>query len=426
MNIEVIHELFLKSDGVSIDSRSITGNQLFFAIKGEKFNANDYIPNVLENGALKIITDDKNAHQIFPNESILVENVIVALQQLANYHRKYFKVKVLALTGSNGKTTTKELLYSCLSQKYECIATIGNLNNHLGVPLTLLRITADTEIAIVEMGANHVGEIRELCQIAEPDMGLITNIGKAHLEGFGGFEGVIKGKSEMYNYLYENDHLIFADESDPLLISLLPKKCNHVVYDKRKLHILDFNPTLRFEYRHHECQTQLTGKYNQANIMTAIAVSEYFDLEWSEIDRGIASYVPENKRSQIVNYQNSKIILDAYNANPTSMRLSIENALELSHGNLGLILGDMLELGSDSDIEHQSVCEFLDTQENVGAVFIGTQFSELRNQHKGYFFDNVQDFVTQKELVHQIFSYPYILIKGSRGIKLEQILDHLA
>src|SRR6478609_847184 len=349
MDIKYIHSLFLKCNSVSIDTRKIEKNSFFVAIKGDNFDANTFTKEALEKGASFVIIDNKEYY--IDERTVLVENSLVALQDLAKFHRNYLKLPIIALTGSNGKTTTKELINVVLSKKFVTKATVGNLNNHIGVPLTLLSFNEQTEIGIVEMGANHKKEIEFLCDIAQPDYGYITNFGKAHLEGFGGVEGVIKGKSEMYHYLSNNDKLAFVNLEDHIQVEktktmrLYSFGINKNTADINITHI-EANPFVSVSCFQNTVSTHLIGLYNANNINAAIAIGTYFGVEKSDIKQALESYVPENNRSQLISKDTNEIILDAYNANPSSMKVAIENFILLDKKNKIVFLGDMFELGA--------------------------------------------------------------------------------
>ena len=359
---------------------------------------------------------------------ILVNNSLETLQNLASFHRQALGLPIIALTGSNGKTTTKELIHAVLSKKYQTIATIGNLNNHIGVPLTLLRLKKETDIGIIEMGANHQKEIEFLSNIVQPDFGYITNFGKAHLEGFGGLEGVIKGKSELYNYLSANNKLIFANLDDPLqkektqAVSRFTFSANgnsDVVIQSSSA-----NPMVKITYNNTEIQSNLIGIYNTTNIAAAITVGKYFNITDEDIKQAIENYFPTNNRSQLLEQNGNHIILDAYNANPSSMKVAIENFVQLNHPNKTLFLGDMFELGDSSMSEHKNIVELLSEQNNLTCYFVGNYFYKNRIIRDNFFF-----FQSFDELLSKInltnLKDNYILIKGSRGMQLERVLQIL-
>lgn len=427
MEIKYIHDLFLKCNSVSIDTRKIEDNSMFFAIKGERFDANTFAEEALKKGASVVIIDNKD--YLIDERTILVENTLKALQELAKYHRKYLKLPIIALTGSNGKTTTKELINVVLSKKYNTKATIGNLNNHIGVPLTLLSFSSTTEIGIVEMGANHQKEIEFLCEIAQPDFGYITNFGKAHLEGFGGVEGVIKGKSEMYKYLSENNKYVFVNLDDAiqkektennLRITFSYIDENASVFIKNAI----ANPFVEVELDGVKIKSHLIGLYNSNNINVAITIGRYFKVSDDEIKEAIESYIPENNRSQMLLKNSNEIILDAYNANPSSMEVAIKNFLQLDKKNKIAILGDMFELGDESLAEHKHVISLLKNKKDVQTYFVGKDFyaNKLEKENLFFFptFDKFAEDLKGKKLENNT-----ILIKGSRGMALERTLELL-
>jgi len=379
MNIQEIHDLFLKCKSLSIDTRKIEKDSMFFAIKGENFDANTFAQEALERGALFVIID--NPSYLIDHRTILVQNSLETLQELAKFHRQYLKIPIIALTGSNGKTTTKELINVVLSQKYNTKATVGNLNNHIGVPLTLLSFTNETEIGIVEMGANHKKEIEFLCDIAQPDYGYITNFGKAHLEGFGGVEGVIEGKSEMYKYLMDNNKLAFINLEDPIQVekSKTIKTFTFGINNSKadvKISSIEANPFVIIGYDSFIVNSNLIGLYNANNINAAVAIGNYFKVDAKDIKAAIENYIPTNNRSQLLKKGTFQIILDAYNANPSSMAVAITNFLQLDSLNKIMILGDMFELGNESQQEHKIVVDSLCSQNESSVYLIGKSFFE--------------------------------------------------
>ncbi|MEO8932683.1 MAG: UDP-N-acetylmuramoyl-tripeptide--D-alanyl-D-alanine ligase [Xanthomarina sp.] len=424
MKIEHLHQLFLKHPSVSTDTRKIAENDLYFALKGDHFNGHAFTKQALENGASYCIIDEE-AYAI-NKQCILVTDVLKTLQDLAKFHRKYLNLPIIALTGSNGKTTTKELIHAVLSQKYKTSATIGNLNNHIGVPLTLLKMTKNTEIGIVEMGANHPKEIAFLCQIALPDYGLITNFGKAHLEGFGSMEGVIKAKSELYEHLIAHKKTIFINSNDSIqleksqgttTLSLGQNKTDDFI-----IHFKSAQPKVTLIYNNKEINSQLIGEYNFNNISVAIALGAYFKVDDLQIKAAIESYIPQNNRSQVVEKGSTKIILDAYNANPSSMTVALQNFGKLETENKIAILGDMFELGKDAKNEHLAIAELANSLNIPRIIFIGENFyNALPGTNETYkSFKEFQELFNFKTLKKSA-----LLIKGSRGMALERILNLL-
>jgi UDP-N-acetylmuramoyl-tripeptide--D-alanyl-D-alanine ligase len=427
MDIKYIHGLFLQCSSVSIDTRKIEQNSLFVAIKGERFDANTFAKEALEKGAAYVIIDNESYY--IDQRTILVEDSLIALQELAKFHRDYLKLPIIALTGSNGKTTTKELIHAVLSRKFKTKATVGNLNNHIGVPLTLLSFTSETEIGIVEMGANHKKEIEFLCELATPNYGYITNFGKAHLEGFGGVEGVIEGKSEMYKYLSANDKLTFINLEDPIQVekSKLLKSYSFGINKANadvNITSIKANPFVTIGYSDLVVQSHLIGLYNANNINAALTIGKYFGVTDSEIKDALESYIPENNRSQLVQKGSNQIILDAYNANPSSMSVAIENFLQLDNANKVMILGDMFELGDESLQEHKTIVTMLLKDENVKCYFVGSAFYESKIEKDNFWFYNTFENFSN-DLSEMKFDNSTILIKGSRGMALERTLEFI-
>ncbi|WP_199271534.1 UDP-N-acetylmuramoyl-tripeptide--D-alanyl-D-alanine ligase [Cellulophaga sp. L1A9] len=424
MKIEKLHELFLKFSTISTDTRKITKDCIFFALKGENFDGNTYAKKALESGAKYAIIDDDRFMEGDNDATILVPDVLTCLQELANFHRNFYKTKVIALTGSNGKTTTKELINSVLSTTYKTIATVGNFNNHIGVPLTLLAIKEDTEIAIIEMGANHQKEIEFLCNIAEPDFGYITNFGKAHLEGFGGFEGVIKGKSELYEYLQKDDKPIFFNADDEIQSTKLIPYINKFGFSETDskyytIQLKKVDPFVCIRFEDQEVNSNLIGTYNFINCCAAIIIGKYFTVTSEQIKLGIERYIPANNRSQILEQNSNKIILDAYNANPSSMKAALENFSKLKASKKMVFLGDMFELGSAAPEEHQNIAELTSALNFDEAFLIGENFDQTTSKLKTFkSFDELAAF-----LKTNTFENASILIKGSRGMALERMLD---
>ena len=427
MDINYIHSLFLQCSSVSIDTRKIEQNSLFVAIKGERFDANTFAKEALEKGAAYVIIDNESYY--IDQRTILVEDSLIALQELAKFHRDYLKLPIIALTGSNGKTTTKELINVVLSRKFKTTATVGNLNNHIGVPLTLLSFTSETEIGIVEMGANHKKEIEFLCELATPNYGYITNFGKAHLEGFGGVEGVIEGKSEMYKYLSANDKLAFINLEDPIQVER-SKSLKSYSFGINKTNAdvnitsIKANPFVTIGYSDLVVQSHLIGLYNANNINAALTIGKYFGVTDSEIKDALESYIPENNRSQLVKKGSNQIILDAYNANPSSMSVAIENFLQLDNTNKIMILGDMFELGDESLQEHKAIVAMLSKDENVKCYFVGSAFYESKIEKDNFWFYNTFESFSN-DLSEMKFDNSTILIKGSRGMALERTLEFI-
>ena len=414
MNIKALYQIYSSNYLITTDTRAIKKGAIFFSLKGDHFNGNTFAKTAIEKGAKYAVIDDID-YQI-EGKTILVNNVLHTLQKLANYHRKQLNIPIIGITGSNGKTTTKELIHAVLATQFKTKATKGNLNNHIGVPLTLLSFTNKTEIGIVEMGANHQKEIEFLSSICEPDIGYITNFGKAHLEGFGGIEGVIKGKSELYTYLKKNNKLAFIDATDAKQIELT-KEIEKIPLDT-SITISSTQPLLALNYNNEIIDTQLIGAYNLNNIKAAIAVGEYYKISKKNIITGISNYKPTNNRSQVVKKNSNTIVMDAYNANPSSTRLALENFNEINHDHKIVILGDMFELGTASEKEHQNIVDFCDTLSLNRCVFVGEHYSKTSASEK---------YLTVESFINNITDTPleksYILIKGSRGMCLEQLLE---
>jgi UDP-N-acetylmuramoyl-tripeptide--D-alanyl-D-alanine ligase len=423
--INTLHSLFLNCSSVSTDTRKIEPNCIFFALRGENFDANTFTKEALEKGAKYVVID--NSDYLIDERTLLVENTLTTLQELAKFHRNYLGLPIIALTGSNGKTTTKELINAVLSKKYNTLATIGNLNNHIGVPLTLLRFNKETEIGIVEMGANHQKEIEFLCDIAQPDYGYITNFGKAHLEGFGGVEGVIKGKSEMYDYLKNKNKLIFVNLDDTIqnektiTVNRFSFAVNTSQSDVR-ITAVEANPMVKITYNNLLINSHLIGIYNANNINAAITIGNYFKVSDEQIKEAIENYIPENNRSQLIQKGSNEIILDAYNANPSSMTAAITNFIQLQKENKIAILGDMFELGKESLIEHKKIVESLENQKKIQIYFIGKDFywNKINSNHLHFFedFNSFSKFIEANKPTNSL-----LLIKGSRGMALERILE---
>ena len=425
MDIQNLYSLFQSSKGVSIDSRSIKKDEIYFSIKGQNFDGNSFAFDALDKGAKFSIVDDpklKNQN----NKIIFVENSLKELQNLSKYNRSKSDVKVVGLTGSNGKTTTKNLIYSVLSQKYNTLCTSGNLNNHIGVPLTLLNIKPDTEIAVIEMGANHIGEIENLCQICMPDIGLITNFGSAHLEGFGDLKGVIKGKTELYKYLIKNYGHILINNDD----QIQKEECKTDLYSSFGK---DNSSDFVFEYikeddrlvllnNNYSYSCRIYGAYNFPNIASAISIGKILDLDSDQIQNGLSKFKTEENRSEVLQYKGNIIYLDAYNANPSSMIAAIDNFNKEIKDNKIVILGDMLELGNFSKDEHIKIINHLYEMDFESVYLVGETFSSINITDSRF-----KKFNDTKELMNGIdltkINNKSILIKGSRSIGLEELIS---
>ncbi|TRZ44279.1 UDP-N-acetylmuramoyl-tripeptide--D-alanyl-D-alanine ligase [Robertkochia solimangrovi] len=424
MNTIELHKLFLESDGVCTDSRKVGKNTLFFALKGENFNGNEYAEEALKQGACYAVTDEDTG---VSDERILsVENVLHSLQYLAAHHRKYLNIPVISLTGSNGKTTTKELINAVLKTKYRTVATKGNLNNHIGVPLTLLSMDYDTEIAIVEMGANHLEEIARLCKIAQPDYGCITNFGKAHLEGFGGVEGVIKGKSELYDYLKNNNKVIFYNSEDSIQVEKTGDYPHKFGFGDNgpdvSVTLNGADPFVNVSFQGNNIKSQMIGAYNYNNIGLAICIGKYFKVADENIIKAIEGYIPDNNRSQIIKKGELTIILDAYNANPSSMKAALENLSKQPQKPVTAIIGDMFELGSEAATEHQAIADLCRDLHFDEVTLVGENFFKTQTELSKF-----PNFKTLEEAIkNNDLSLPVngtLLIKGSRGMALERVLE---
>ena len=427
MSIKDLHELFMKSSGVVTDSRKIKNNCIFFSLKGENFNGNEFANSAVEKGAMLAVVDEKKFSQNKENY-ILVENCLETLQNLANFHRKKLNTKIIGITGSNGKTTTKELINSVLKTHFITYCTKGNLNNHIGVPLSLLEISKNTEVAIIEMGANHIGEIKLLSEIVEPDYGYITNFGKAHLEGFGSEEGVIKGKTELYKFLFKRNGFIFYnsdDEKQKYLLSDYKNKFGFGIKSSDLNYtIKSENPTIILEVNNNIIESTLFGNYNIQNIISAVTIGMYLQIPIEKISNGISNYTSSNNRSQIVEINSNKIILDAYNANPSSMLLAIKSFEKSKLQNKVLILGDMFELGQYENKFHQEIIDYCENL-NINRVFlVGKIFSKTIHSRKFLSSANYIELSKRKEFKE--IKNSNLLIKGSRGIQLEKLLEFIS
>ncbi len=429
MEIANLYAIFREHPTVTTDSRNIPANSIFFALKGDNFNGNAFAHEAISKGAAYAVIDEP---EFATNDKmILVKDVLLSLQQLAQHHRNQLGLPILAITGTNGKTTTKELITAVLSKKFKVNSTKGNLNNHIGVPLTLLSMSTETEFGVVEMGANHPGEIKILCDIANPDFGLITNIGKAHLEGFGSFEGVIKTKSEMYDFLRDNGGKCFVNADN----SLLTKQANHIEqisYGKSTDYFMAGELASTDNYLVVKAlfpkgwlylKSKLIGDYNFENLLAAACIGKYFEVDPLLIQEAIAEYSPSNNRSQLIQKAKNTIIMDAYNANPTSMMAALSNFAGIRHENKCVILGDMLELGTVSAEEHQKITDFIEEQKFSEVYLVGPQFKNTIDRTQKKKFDQVE--LLSNYLKTQPIENKLILIKGSRGIHLEKILELL-
>jgi UDP-N-acetylmuramoyl-tripeptide--D-alanyl-D-alanine ligase len=400
---------------------------MFFALKGEKFNANEFAEEALAKGAGLAIIDEAAFKK--DDRYLLVDNVLEALQQLARYHRSQLTLPVIGLTGSNGKTTTKELVYAVLSKKFKTFATKGNLNNHIGVPLSVLAITDETEVGIIEMGANHIGEIAHLCTIANPTHGFITNIGKAHIGTFGGFDNIIRGKSELYQHLIVNEGTVFINSQHPILANMAKRFKAPLFYpakgDYYHCEMISADPFVKIRTGEgDEIQTRLIGQYNFDNIVTALCIGKYFDVDAPSAAEAVAGYEPDNMRSQVIKKGPNTIILDAYNANPSSMEAAIKNLSGMKSSHKVLILGDMLELEEEAEAEHRKVGELIRAL-GFSTVYLCGSLMHFAQQE----FPAARHFYTKAELMEELKQNPVsestILVKASRGLRLESVVDLL-
>tara|TARA_R110000787_G_scaffold272848_2_gene380382 strand:+ start:3114 stop:4367 length:1254 start_codon:yes stop_codon:yes gene_type:complete len=414
MKIEDLYHLYIQNYLVDTDTRSIRKDSIYFSLKGANFNGNKFAKQAVEKGAKYCVIDEEEYE--IEGVTILVDDALKTLQKLANYHRNRLAIPILGLTGSNGKTTTKELINAVLETEFKTTATKGNLNNHIGVPLTLLSFTNETEIGIVEMGANHQKEIEFLATICEPDFGYITNFGKAHLEGFGGIEGVIKGKSELYTYLKENNKTTFVNSNDPKQLELTEGFKRIFLNDS--VTISTSESFLSIKYKNQIINTHLIGDYNLTNIVAAISIGEHFNISKQHIISAIENYTPKNNRSQHIQKKSNTLLMDAYNANPTSTELALKNFSKIEHTNKVVILGDMFELGEDAALEHQSIVDLCKTLRIDRCVFVGENYYKTSATEKYKNFESLKNQVTKEPILDS-----YVLIKGSRGMALERILD---
>lgn len=432
MELSALYQIFLECNTVTTDSRNCPKDSMFIALKGDSFNGNAFATQAINDGCAYAIVDEA-AHAVKGDKRyILVDSCIETLQQLANYHRRQLGTRIIGITGTNGKTTTKELISAVLSQSYNILYTQGNLNNHIGVPVTLLRLKAEHDLAVIEMGANHPEEIKFLAEIAEPDYGIITNVGKAHLEGFGSFEGVIKTKGELYDFLRKKEGaIIFIHHDNPYLMNIA-SGLNQIPYGNDESlyvngHVTGNSPYLTFEWKagkngeNYEVETQLIGEYNFPNALAAITIGRFFKVEPQKINKALTEYAPQNNRSQLKKTSENTLIIDAYNANPTSMMAALENFNKMTVAHKMLILGDMRELGAESAAEHQKIVDFIKACEFEKVIFVGNLFAAAEHSYQTY--SNAQELI-QALQTDKPKDYT-ILIKGSNGIKLSSVVDYL-
>ncbi len=425
--LEKIYQFYSKQHTISTDSRKIEKDCVFVALKGEHFDGNDFAYQVACEGIASCVIADRK--DLPTHERLfIVDDSLETLQHLASFHREKCNIPIIGITGTNGKTTTKELVSTVLSKKYNIIYTQGNFNNHIGVPLTLLRIKPDTELAVVEMGANHPGEIAQLCKIADPDFGIITNIGKAHIEGFGSFEGVVKTKNELYQYLKTKGERqmtkVFVNENNELLMSL-SAGMDRVVYETtvNNQQSTVNTPYLTVVWNNNKINTHLVGEYNYENVMAAITVGTYFNIDENLIIDAIENYIPSNNRSQFIKSEKNEIVMDAYNANPSSMLHSIRNFKKISNENTLLILGDMKELGCESENEHRNIINLLKELDFNDVILVGEEFKKASYDTHYINFNNVDElisYISQNDIVGK-----KILIKGSNSTRLEKLANVL-
>lgn len=425
MNIRELYNIYLKHPHVQTDTRKLKDGDIFFALKGPNFNGNEFAAKAFEAGAAYAVIDE--GRYALDDRYILVDDVLSCLQQLAHYHRMQFKIPFIAITGSNGKTTTKELITAVLKTQFNTYATVGNLNNHIGVPLTILSIAQDAEMAIIEMGANHLKEIKSYCKIAAPTHGIITNCGKAHIEGFGGEDGVRKGKGELYDYLRAHNGTAFRNTDLPYLEEMAKGISQQVTYGTTNatytgIPIME-DVLLKVQLTNpiHRVATNLVGDYNFPNVMTAVCIGLYFGISIEKISSAIAGYHPDNSRSQWLQKGNNSIILDSYNANPTSMRAAISNFAALDLPNKMLWIGAMKEMGKEEYAEHESLVEFIDQYKWKEVILVGKEFKDISTSYLK--FNTSADaavYISNHKPEHTA-----ILIKGSRGSKMEILLEVL-
>jgi UDP-N-acetylmuramoyl-tripeptide--D-alanyl-D-alanine ligase len=427
MNIESLYKLYLETGLVSTDTRKIVPYSVFFALKGPSFNANAFAQEALEKGASYAVVDEKEF--VKNDRTILVDDALIAIQQLARHHRDQLKIPVIGLTGSNGKTTSKELVNAVLSKRFKTLATKGNLNNHIGVPLTILSIDSSVEIAIIEMGANHVGEIAMLSSICNPTHGFITNIGKAHIGTFGGFENIIRGKSELYQHLLNVNGTVFINSQNPILFNMAKRFKNPLLYptkgDFYNCELISADPFIKINTENgEEVSTQIIGSYNFENIAVALCIGKFFGVEVKQANAAIAEYVSGNMRSQIINKGTNTIILDAYNANPSSMQAAIESLATMKAKKKVAIVGDMYELEEDAEKEHRNLGKLL-KEKKLDAVYLCGKLISVAKEE----FSEAQYFESRESLIAELKKKPLsdstVLVKASRGMGLEAVVEFL-
>nr|WP_315417532.1 UDP-N-acetylmuramoyl-tripeptide--D-alanyl-D-alanine ligase [uncultured Pedobacter sp.] len=429
---ERLYDYYQENPVISTDTRNIIPGCIFFALKGDLFNANEFASQAIEKGAAYAVVDGEK--YAMNSQCLLVEDVLSTLQDLARHHRKQLNIPVIGLTGSNGKTTSKELVNAVLAERYKTFATFGNLNNHIGVPLSILSITDEVQVAVIEMGANHQKEIELLCTIAQPTHGIITNVGMAHLDGFGGFEGVKKGKAELYTYLKETHGYTFINRDNPHLLEMSTAAgLNKLIYygtengNTIKGTLKSSDPFIEVDWNNHEVssavKTNLTGSYNFENILAAICIGDFFDMSPEEINTGLSNYQPKNNRSQLTKTEKNTVICDFYNANPSSMTAALNNIAVLSADKKTAILGDMFELGPESAGQHEIIAKQAAESSLDQIIFIGKDFFHHKNDVKGIFFETPDEaaiFLQENPVEDHL-----VLLKGSRGMQLERLLQYL-
>ncbi|WP_406824622.1 UDP-N-acetylmuramoyl-tripeptide--D-alanyl-D-alanine ligase [Pedobacter sp. KACC 23697] len=431
-NTETLYQHYLQHHIISTDTRNITPGCIFFALKGDLFNANEFAAEAIEKGAAFAVIDEEKYAQ--NDRFLLVKDVLSSLQDLARHRRKQLNIPVIGLTGSNGKTTSKELVNAVLAERYKTFATFGNLNNHIGVPLSILSITDEVQVAVIEMGANHQKEIELLCTIAQPTHGIITNVGMAHLDGFGGFEGVKKGKAELYAYLKQTNGYTFINRDNASLLEMSTAAgLSKLIYygtengNTIKGELKSSDPFIEVNWTNHEVsssvKTNLTGSYNFENILAAICIGDFFDMSPEEINMGLSNYQPKNNRSQLTKTEKNTVICDFYNANPSSMTAALKNIAVLSADKKTAILGDMFELGPESPSQHELIAKQATESGLNQLIFIGKDFYAYKNNYKGIYFETPAE--AAQYLQENSVQDHLVLLKGSRGMKLETLLKYL-